>query len=55
MTVFVRGQTFNWFTGQKAQPEPLLRSLSRLQVCTLHTSSGKENHSELMLTERHYF
>lgn len=55
MTVFVRGQTFNWFTGQKAQPEPLLHSLSQLQVCTLHTPSGKENHFELMLTERHYF
>lgn len=54
--VFVGGQTFNWFIGQKAQPEPLLHSLSQLKLSTLHTPSGQKNHFEqLSLTEGHYF
>lgn len=50
--VFVGGQTFNWFIGQKAQPEPLLRSLSQLKLSTVHTPSGQKKHFEqLSLTE----
>lgn len=41
--VFVKGQIFNWFTGQKAQPEPLLHSLSQLKLSTLETLSGRKN------------
>lgn len=59
MIVFVGGQIFNWFTGQKAQPEPLLHSLSQLKLSTLDKPSGQKtskNHSQqLSLTEGHYF
>lgn len=47
---FVGGQIFNGFTGQKAQPEPLLHSLSQLEVPTLDSPSGrpkKEKRKEL--------
>lgn len=62
---FVGGQIFNGFTGQKAQPEPLLHSLSQLEVPTLDSPSGRpkkrkkeraENRfKQLSLTEDHYF
>lgn len=58
---FVGGQIFNGFTGQKAQPEPLLHSLSQLEVPTLDSPSGqtkktkKNRFKQLSLTEDHYF
>lgn len=59
MIVFVGGQIFNWFMGQKAQPEPLLHSLSQLKLSTLDKPSGQKtpkNHfQQLGLTEGHYF
>lgn len=39
---FVGGQTFNWLIGQKAQPQPLLHSLSQLKRSTVYTPSGQE-------------
>lgn len=41
MIAFVGGQIFNWFTGQKAQPEPLLRSLSQLKLSTTNHRQGR--------------
>lgn len=53
--VFVWGQTFNWFIGQKAQPEPLLHSLSQLKLSTLYTPSGLKTILSSSVIQSHYF
>lgn len=58
MIVFVGGQMFNWFMGQKAQSEPFLHSLSQLKVSTLDSPSGWTKTREPLLAARtysHYF